>query len=257
MHDATPDQCPVFGVVDDRHAEHLRALERPPHEFRVHHRVAVVGDCDDPGLVHAGKGGQLFPREPDRHGSHREHLGELSRVRAFEDEACHRRRVVHRARVRHAGDAGHPAGDRRPGPGRDRLLVLEAWLAKVDVHVDETRHDQQPGGIDALDRRRAPARQLFRDSCLDRGDDAIAHEHVSATRATGDRVDERPARDEERRLGAPGGGGGAFSHRWRPSSVRPRPARAGVPGSPRTPPRRTGGDRRARRARPCGPRHHW
>ena len=50
--------------------------------------------------------------------------------------------------VGHAGDGGEPAGHGRGRAGLDRLVVLEARLAEMDVHVDQPRRDDLARGID-------------------------------------------------------------------------------------------------------------
>ena len=51
--------------------------------------------------------------------------------------------VVHRRRIRHAGDSREAARHRRQRAGGDRLLVLLPGLAQVHVHVDEPWRDHQ------------------------------------------------------------------------------------------------------------------
>ena len=50
--------------------------------------------------------------------------------------------------VGHAGDRGDAAGQRRRGAGGDRLVLLAARLAQVDVHVDQAGADDLAGGVD-------------------------------------------------------------------------------------------------------------
>src|SRR5207249_862939 len=42
---------------------------------------------------------------------------------------------------------GYAARKRRRGAGLDRLVLFSTRLAQMDVHVDQARHDDQPGGV--------------------------------------------------------------------------------------------------------------
>src|SRR5206468_5031808 len=50
--------------------------------------------------------------------------------------------------VRHARHRRDPAGQRRGGAGRDRLVLLAPRLAQVDVHVDQARADDLARGVE-------------------------------------------------------------------------------------------------------------
>ena len=58
--------------------------------------------------------------------------------------------IVDRLGVGHTGDAREASRSRGAGSTGDRLLVLEAGLAQVDVHVHEARRDDAAGGVHAL-----------------------------------------------------------------------------------------------------------
>ena len=63
-------------------------------------------------------------------------------------DAEHRGRVDDRIGVRHREDRAVAAGGGRRGAGRDRLLVLAAGRAQVDVRVDEGGREHEPGRVD-------------------------------------------------------------------------------------------------------------
>src|SRR5690606_10230459 len=67
-----------------------------------------------------------------------------------EDEADGGGVVDRRVGVRHGADGGEPTGGSGTRARRDRLLVLAAWLAQVDVDVDEPRRDDEAGDVDHL-----------------------------------------------------------------------------------------------------------
>ena len=133
-------------MLDHRHSEHARVLERAAQEDRGRHRMAVVGDRHAAGLAEvANVGEQLAFRRP-RHRADRIHARQV-RFRCFrQDVRRHIRIVVDRVRVRHAGDGGETAGDSRGRAGRDRFLVLLPRLAQVHVHIDEPRANHQTVG---------------------------------------------------------------------------------------------------------------
>ena len=53
VRDAVALERLLLAVLDDRHVEHLRVLERPAHQQRRRHRTPVVGDRDAAGLAAA------------------------------------------------------------------------------------------------------------------------------------------------------------------------------------------------------------
>jgi hypothetical protein len=127
----------VLAVLDDRHAEHAGVLQRASQEERRGHRMPVVGDGHAPGLLQLGDVRQERSLGPLRHGADRVHPSQSGSRGLGQDEAGHVGVVVHRARIRHAGDAG-----------RHGLLVLLPGLPQMHVHVDEPRtHDEARGNL--------------------------------------------------------------------------------------------------------------
>ncbi len=102
-----------------------------------------------PARVHLADLGEALALESDRHGADRMTRAPAGGRGALEDEARHRRRCrspgwcspCRRRVVKPPASAARDAG-------RDRLLVLVARLAEVDVHVDQPGHDQQPARVE-------------------------------------------------------------------------------------------------------------
>ena len=69
-------------------------------------------------------------------------------LRLEDDELGGRLGVDRRHGVGHAGDRGHAAGQGGARAGGDRLVLLVARLAEVDVDVDQARADDLALGID-------------------------------------------------------------------------------------------------------------
>ena len=64
------------------------------------------------------------------------------------DELGRRLIVERRFRVRHAGDRRDAAGEDDADAGRDRLVLLLARLAEVDMHVDQAGANNHAGRVD-------------------------------------------------------------------------------------------------------------
>ena len=158
----SPFKRRVLAVLDQRHVEHAGVLHRPAGQQRRRHRMAVVADRDAAGLLQLGDVGELLAQLAARHRANRIDPGQAGIGRLAQDEVGDPGVVVDRPGVGHAGDGGEPAGHRRRGAGRHRLLVLLPGLAQVHVHVDEPRADDQVG------RQRRPPRRRRRGSPADR-----------------------------------------------------------------------------------------
>ena len=67
VRDAVALERLLLAVLDDRHVEHARVLERAPHQHRRRHRMPVVGQRDAAGLLQLGDVGELLALLPARH----------------------------------------------------------------------------------------------------------------------------------------------------------------------------------------------
>ena len=164
VRDAVALQRLLLAVLDDRHVEHARVLQRAPHQHRGRHRMPVVGQRDAAGLLELGDVRELFAFLAARDRADRIHARQV-RVGGFrQDVAGDARVVIHRVRVRHARDGRETAGDGSRHAGRDRFLVLLPRLAQVHVHVDEPgTHDESVWDLD--DRNPRIHREIAADAC--------------------------------------------------------------------------------------------
>ena len=125
-------------------------LERLAQHAGPHHRKAIVGEADRPGVGQLGHLGQLLAAlaAGDRG---QEPGGDPSlRSGALAKRLEHRRRVDDGVRVRHREYLAVAAGRGGPGAGVDVLLVLPARRAQVHVGVDECRDRDEALGIHQL-----------------------------------------------------------------------------------------------------------
>ncbi len=153
VHGPAVRELAVLRVADDRHAEGQGVLHRPAVELRVHHALAVVGEGDAAGLGLLGQLRELRALEVAAHRADRIHADDAFDLRAGQDVVGDRAVVVDRERVGHARDRGEAARRGGPRAARDRLLVLEARLAQVHVHVDEARAHHLAGRVHRLGAR--------------------------------------------------------------------------------------------------------
>ena len=116
VRDAIPLQGGIFAVVDDRHAEHARVLERAAHQERGRHRTPVVGHRHAAGGVQLTDIGHLLAPRSARDGADRVHARDPRLGRPAQDQLRDARLVVDRIRVRHAGDGGKAARHRGGTP---------------------------------------------------------------------------------------------------------------------------------------------
>ncbi len=86
--------------------------------------------------------------EPARRRRDREDPGRRLLLGPIEDVLRHRRVVVHRIGVGHAGDLREAAGDRGRATAREIFLVLLARRAQMGVEIDQAGHDPGPAGLE-------------------------------------------------------------------------------------------------------------
>ena len=86
VRDAVALERRILAVIDDRHAEHRRVLERAPHQQRRRHRPAVVGERDAAGGLLLAELGELLALRADRDGADRIDPREAGLGRLLQDE---------------------------------------------------------------------------------------------------------------------------------------------------------------------------
>ena len=86
VRDAVALERRILAVIDDRHVEHPRVLERAAHQQRRRDRPAVVGEGDAAGGLLLAELGELLAARPDRHRADRIDARELRFGRLLQDE---------------------------------------------------------------------------------------------------------------------------------------------------------------------------
>jgi hypothetical protein len=133
VHVGASSELVVLSVLDHRHPEVLRVLERAPHDGARHQAHAVVADTDRARVAELRHFRQLFAFLSDGDGGDRVQAGAAGFRRPAQHQLGHRARVVHWACVRHHADVGVAARRRGPQAGSDLLFVLVARLAQVSM----------------------------------------------------------------------------------------------------------------------------
>ncbi len=149
----------VLDVLDDRESQHARVQERVAEQGRALHRRTVVGEPDDAGVGELTEGRESLPGPSDGHSA----MGQQLHRRAGGgggpgDPGEDARLVRGRGRVRHRADGREAAMRGRREPAGDRLRILVAGLAEMDVEVEQAGHHQRPRPARCRRRRRLPAR---------------------------------------------------------------------------------------------------
>ncbi len=169
----------LLRVLGDHAAERLDVLQRPPHQHRVGHAAAIVGEDPHPrGRVrHRAELGELAAVQAGRYGADRLHVA-VARLPAeapdlLDDAGGVGDRVGVGHRV-HGGEAAERGGLRA---GAHRLGVLAAGLAQMSVQVDEAGQRDQAGA------RPAPGRPRRLRPGPASGDQAVRQDQVSHSAA--------------------------------------------------------------------------
>ena len=144
VHHGTLGQAGDLAVLGERDAEPAGVLERPAHEERVLHAIAVVGEDAHADRGQFGEGGELGPVPADRDRGSGEHLAQSGPGGLLPDEVDHFHAVLCRIGVGHRHDRGEAAECGGSAAGLDRLGLLLAGLAQVRVQIDEPGADDAP-----------------------------------------------------------------------------------------------------------------
>ena len=143
----------LLGVLRDHAVERLDVLQRPAHQHRVAHALAVVGEDPDPGrgVGHRPELGQSLAGQPDGDRADGVDVAVAGLAAQPPHLLDHAGGVGDRLGVGHRVHGGEPAQRRGAGAGLDGLGVLPAGLAEVGVQVDQAGQRDQPGAVDGLD----------------------------------------------------------------------------------------------------------
>ena len=138
----------LLAVERERPVGARGVLQRAAHQPGGGDRHAVVGEGDRSRVGELAHLGQLLPALPARDGGEEadRYLGLAAR--GLDESAERGRGVDDRVGVRHREDRAVAAGRRGRRAARDRLLVLAAGRAQVDVRVDEGRREHEPVRLD-------------------------------------------------------------------------------------------------------------
>jgi hypothetical protein len=198
VHRGLLGEAGLLAVVDHGQRERLRVLQRAAHDARAGDGTPVVRDRDAAGLAQVAVLGQLLAPRPARDGADRVDAHGALGARALQDRARDAGRVVDGLGVGHRADGREPARGRRPGAGRDRLLVLAARLGQVRVQVDEAGAHHATAHVDR-------GRALRLDPAAQRGDAPVLDAHVGGPVPTLRGIDDPAALQDQRAHSAASG----------------------------------------------------
>src|SRR6516225_10137000 len=134
-------------MAEDGLVEHLAVFHRAPHDLGADDRRAVVGEGDGAAFDESADLGEFLAVSALGDGADGKDVGVAGAFGLQIDELRRRLAVQRRLGVGHAGDGRDAAGQRRRRAGADRLVLLAARFAQVDVHVDQPRTDDLVGGV--------------------------------------------------------------------------------------------------------------
>ena len=171
-------------AVGERDAVELcDVLHAGAHHAGALNAVAVIGEgagALDDHIADLGEGLALLAA---RHGADGAHVAETGGMGAVDLIADLGAGVGHGVGVGHGGHVGEATVDGSGGTGLDGLLVLEARVAEVDVHVHEAGDEVLAGGVDDLG-------VAVLDGLGDLGDLVALDKHVADAVDAGLRVDD-------------------------------------------------------------------
>ena len=151
----------VFTVRQYRQVEHPAILHSAARQARVHHRHAIVREAHNAGFVHPPQFGQFLTAQTHRHRADRKQTRATHGRRPPQHKLRDRWRIVDGLGIGHRRHRRKAASRRCCQSGGNRFFVLEARLAEVHVHVQESWcHDTALGCNDAWRRARITTRTL-------------------------------------------------------------------------------------------------
>ena len=167
VHDAALFHFPVLRVIHDRLVQRGRQRHRALHRLVGRHRGPVVREHARAGFhqrLQVGDLAAVAARRDARGGNDPDQADLLGAT----DHLRHAlRRVERRLRIGHGDDRREPAARRGARTGLDRFRILAAGLAKMNVQVNQPRHNHEPRRLDHLRARRYRRWRLHNHSILD------------------------------------------------------------------------------------------
>src|SRR5215831_19279226 len=136
-------------MLDYGNAQLTRAEQCGAHDLIGKDGLAVVGQSHGTGFAKRSKVGELLAFAPDGCSGDGKDV-DLSVACGVLQPAGDFRRIVHGRGIGHDAYRGKTAGRGRPRTAGDGLLVRLAWLAQMDVDVNEPRSNDQPAGIEVF-----------------------------------------------------------------------------------------------------------
>ncbi len=150
VHDTVADDRVVLAVVHDGETEHAGVFHCAAHDFVVLNAVAIVGECDHSGIKKRSDRSKFLAFQPlgDRSGAENIHTG-FARC-LFLDPSDRCGAVGRRIGIRHGDDGSESSCRCGACAAGHCLFVRLAWLAQVDMDVDQTRRYDEADGVNGL-----------------------------------------------------------------------------------------------------------
>ena len=175
-------------MAQDRNVQLTGLDQYIPHEICVVHIVPVIRQSYGSRLFQRVGIGGLLPAEPFGQGGDGEDLDPGALVGPVQHILDLLGAVHCGAGVGHAGHGGDAATGGRVGAGDDILLIGEAGVPEVDMHIHQARGDGQTGGVDDLV-------SLCLQAALNQDDLSVLNQDILKYDGGGHRVDHPPVFD--------------------------------------------------------------
>src|SRR5512143_2772504 len=186
----------LLAMIGDRNAERPRVLERRAHQMRALHGPPVVAHRDGAGRDHLAELGERFAALADGDRADRVDARRVGDRSLPNDESDRGLVVGDGIGIRHRAHRCEAAGNRGARAGRDGLHFFAPRLAKMAVHVDEARRDDEARAIDRLET--VAIRRLVRHARTDRLDSVVDDQHVGPLVERLRRIDHASATQQNR-----------------------------------------------------------
>ena len=149
-HNRTSSQGNIFGMLDYGKIEGATIVHDLASEFGGGDGLTIVGHSNDAGVAHGGNISDGFTFTGDAGGADGPDTHVAEGFGAIHDKAGDGGIVINGLGIGHATDGGETSASSGVRAGFDGFGVFLAGLAKVGVHINETRGDDQTGGVEDL-----------------------------------------------------------------------------------------------------------